>query len=225
MKLIIDNESGRVLGTLDGEMETLPGTGYVDAPSDFDISHAAEYQFDAGTQTVTHDPVAALNRAKAARKARIKTEAAQLIAALDWKLTRAKEQEAAGWVTLADVDAVLAQRETIRRSSGVAETALDALTDVASVQAFTWSVSTIVAAPRRLTQTQFAIRFTDTELQGILAAAQSNPALGAWWEKFKLASDINLDDAATQAGVLALEMAGLISAGRAGNILNSTPAQ
>lgn len=221
MKLIIDNESGRVLGSLEGEMEALPGIGYADAPVDFDITHAAEYQFDAGTQTVTRDPVAALNRSKAARKARIKTEAAQLISALDWKLTRVKEQEAAGWATLAEVDAVLAQRETIRRSSNVAEIDLDALTDVASVQSFAWSVSTIVAPPRRLTQMQFASRFTDTELQGILASSQSNPALGAWWEKFKLASDINLDDSATQAGVLALELAGLINAGRAAQVLGA----
>ena len=47
-----------------------------------------------------------LAQAKAARKTRIKAEAARLIEATDWKLSRAREREAAGWATLAEVDAV-----------------------------------------------------------------------------------------------------------------------
>jgi hypothetical protein len=39
------------------------------------------------------------------------------------------------------------------------------------------------------------------------------------WEKFKLARDINLDDPATQGGVQALEIAGLIGEGRAAEVL------
>lgn len=218
MKLVIDLSSNTVVGgTTDDGFKAASNQLLIEAPEEFEMASAAEWSFDG--VGVNRDPVAALDRAKTARKARIKAEAARLIEALDWKLVRAREREAAGWTTLAGVDAVLAEREAIRRSSGAAESAVDAMTDAGSVQSFVWSVDVLVATPRRLTQTQFAGRFTDTELQGILAAAQANPALGAWWEKFKLAKDINLDDPATQAGVQALEFAGLIAAGRAAEIL------
>jgi hypothetical protein len=218
MKLVIDLSSNTVVGgTTDDGFKAASNQLLIEAPEEFEMASAAEWSFDG--VSVDRDPVAALDRAKAARKARIKAEAARLIEALDWKLVRAREREAAGWTTLAGVDAVLAEREAIRRSSGAAESAVDAMTDVGSVQAFVWSVDVLVPAPRRLTQTQFAGRFTDAELQGILSAAQANPAMGAWWEKFKLAKDINLDDPATQAGVQALEFAGLIAAGRGAEIL------
>ena len=160
-----------------------------------------------------------LDGMKATVKARIKETAAQLISALDWKLERARERADAGWATLAEVDAVLAEREAIRRSSNAAEAAVDALTDVGSVQTFTWSIDVAVAAPRRLTHKGFSDRFTDAEMQAILAAAEANAALKTWWEKFKLARDINLDDPATQGGVQALEIAGLIGEGRAAEVL------
>ena len=56
-------------------------------------------------------------------------------------------------------------------------------------------------------------------LAAIIAAAETNAALKTWWEKFKLARDINLDDPATQGGVQALEIAGLIGEGRAAEVL------
>ncbi|VEB40178.1 Uncharacterised protein [Chromobacterium violaceum] len=135
-----------------------------------------------------------------------------------------REREAAGWGTLAEVDAALAGREAIRRSSNAAEQAVDALTDAASVQAFTWTVDVAVAVPRRLTHKQFMARFTDAEMQGMLKAFGDNPALRPWWERFSLARDISLDDPATQAGVQALEAAGLIGKGRAGEVLASAQA-
>lgn len=218
MKLVIDLSSNTVVGATDDTQFSATATqALIDIPEGFDMAAASEWAFDG--ITLTRDPVAALNRAKAARKTRIKAEAAMLIGASDWRLNRAREQEAAGWVTLAEVDSVLAGRESIRRSSNAAELALDALTDSGSVQAFVWSVAVLVPAPRRLTQVQFASRFTDLELQAILAAAQVSPPLGAWWEKFKLASDINLDDVATQGGVQALEFSGLLTGGRAVEIL------
>lgn len=149
MKLVIDLSSNTVVGgTTDAGFSASTHQRLIDAPEDFDMATAAEWSFDG--VSVTRDPVAALDRAKSARKTRIKAEAAQLIVAMDWKLTRAREREAAGWATLAEVDAVLAQRETIRRSSSAAELALDALTDAASVQAFAWSVDVIVPPPERV---------------------------------------------------------------------------
>lgn len=216
-KAIIDLNTNAIVGIANDGAAPEKHQVFIDLPEDFNPDDVAEWAYDG--QGLTHDTVALLERAKAARKARIKAEAARLIEATDWKLARAREREAAGWATLAEVDAVLAEREAIRRSSSAAEADVDALTDVGSVQTFTWSIDVAVAAPRRLTHKGFSDRFTDAEMQAILAACQANAALNAWWEKFKLARDINLDDPATQGGVQALEIAGLIGEGRAAEVL------
>ena len=216
-KAIIDLNTNAIVGIANDGAAPEKHQVFIDLPEDFNPDDVAEWAYDG--QGLTHDTVALLERAKAARKARIKAEAARLIEATDWKLARAREREAAGWAALAEVDAVLAEREAIRRSSSAAEADVDALTDVGSVQTFTWSIDVAVAAPRRLTHKGFSDRFTDAEMQAILAACQANAALNAWWEKFKLARDINLDDPATQGGVQALEIAGLIGEGRAAEVL------
>ncbi len=216
-KAIIDLNTNAIVGIANDGAAPEKHQVFIDLPEDFNPDDVAEWAYDG--QGLTHDTVALLERAKAARKARIKAEAARLIESTDWKLARAREREAAGWATLAEVDAVLAEREAIRRSSSAAEADVDALTDVGSVQTFTWSIDVAVAAPRRLTHKGFSDRFTDAEMQAILAACQANAALNAWWEKFKLARDINLDDPATQGGVQALEIAGLIGEGRAAEVL------
>ena len=222
-RLIFDDVTRRCIGYIEGSIDGYNGQGVLvdadsispDVPTD---DMTSLYLSDDGV-SVIQDITALLAQAKTARKARIKAEAARLIEATDWKLARAREREAAGWATLAEVDAVLAEREAIRRSSNAAEAAVDALTDVGSVQTFTWSIDVAVAAPRRLTHKGFSDRFTDAEMQAVLAAAETNAALKTWWEKFKLASDINLDDPATQGGVQALEIAGLIGEGRAAEVL------
>lgn len=216
-KAIIDLNTNAIVGIANDGFIPEKHQLLLDLPEDFNPDDVAEWAYDG--QGLTHDTVALLERAKAARKARIKAEAARLIEATDWKLARAREREAAGWAALAEVDAVLAEREAIRRSSSAAEADVDALTDVGSVQTFTWSIDVAVAAPRRLTHKGFSDRFTDAEMQAILAACQANAALNAWWEKFKLARDINLDDPATHGGVQALEIAGLIGEGRAAEVL------
>ena len=216
-KAIIDLNTNPIVGIANDGVAPEKHQLLLDLPEDFNPDDVAEWAYDG--QGLTRDTVALLERAQGARKARIKAEAARLIEATDWKLARAREREAAGWATLAEVDAVLAEREAIRRSSNAAEAAVDALTDVGSVQTFTWSIDVAVAAPRRLTHKGFSDRFTDAEMQAILAAAEANAALKTWWEKFKLAHDINLDDPATQGGVQALEIAGLIGEGRAAEVL------
>lgn len=216
-KAIIDLNTNAIVGIANDGVAPEKHQLLLDLPEDFNPDDVAEWAYDG--QGLTRDTVALLERAQGARKARIKAEAARLIEATDWKLARAREREAAGWATLAEVDAVLAEREAIRRSSSAAEADVDALTDVGSVQTFTWSIDVAVAAPRRLTHKGFSDRFTDAEMQAILAACQANAALNAWWEKFKLARDINLDDPATQGGVQALEIAGLIGEGRAAEVL------
>lgn len=216
-KAIIDLNTNAIVGIANDGAAPEKHQVFIDLPADFNPDDVAEWAYDG--QSLTRDTVALLERAKAARKSRIKAEAARLIEATDWKLARAREREAAGWATLVEVDAVLAEREAIRRSSNAGEAAVDAMTDAASVQAFAWSVDVPVTAPRRLTHKQFMDRFSDGELTGILAAVEANAALKTWWTKFQQARDVNLDDPATQAGVQALEIAGLLSAGRAEEVL------
>lgn len=70
-----------------------------------------------------------------------------------------------------------------------------------------------------LTKLEYMDRFTDAELAGIYTAAKSSVQVEVWLEKFKLATDINIDDPRTIDGLQALEAAGLLAAGRAAEIL------
>lgn len=72
---------------------------------------------------------------------------------------------------------------------------------------------------RTFTKLQYMDRFTDAELAGIYTAAKSVVQIEIWLEKFKLATDINLDDPATIGGLQAMEAGGLLGAGRAAEIL------
>lgn len=218
MKIIIDLDTNIPVGLAGDETAPTARQVLVEPPEDFDpAGDLGEWSWDG--EALTRDLVAVLDRAKTARKARIKTEAERLIAALDWRLTRARERQDAGWATLTDTDAILAQREAIRRSSDDAEAAVDAMTDADTVRGFTWSVTAVVPTPTRLSHKEFSDLFTGDELAAILAATDTNAAMRAWWEKFKLASNVVLTDPATQAGVNALEIAGLIGEGRADEIL------
>ncbi|QEL57053.1 hypothetical protein [Chromobacterium paludis] len=228
-QFIFDKVTRRCIGCVEGVSDGYNGQGLlVDADRiapEVETDDMGSLYLSADGVTVTQDRAAQLAQAKASRKARIKEEAARLIEATAWKLERARERETAGWGTLAEVDAALAEREAIRRSSNAAEQALDALTDMASVQAFAWSVDVQVAAPRRLTHKQFMARFSDAEIQAMFKSFADNAQLRSWWERFSLASDISLDDPATQAGVQALEDAGLIGKGRGGEVLGKAPAK
>lgn len=137
MNLVINTSTGAVIGTIEGSQETLPNVIYLDAPADFDIADAVEWNYD-GAELV-RDPLAALNRAKSARIIKIKKEAAQLITALDWKLERARERDVLELDSANTVD-VLNQREAIRQASNRAEDAVNNLTDAQSVNAFSWSI-------------------------------------------------------------------------------------
>jgi len=192
---------------------------FIEAEADIDHSDLVNYLLLDGV--VVRNPALVLLNAKAARVSGIKREAATLIQATDWKLAKVKEQELAGWATLRDVDAVLVEREAIRQSSNTAETALQALTDLMSVNSFTWQVNAVIAPPQRVTRAEFLARFTDAEVQGVIAAAQANAALGAWWERFKLVGYVSLADSDTIAGVNALGIAGLLTTARVDEVLAS----
>lgn len=218
MKAIV-NSSGEIIAyTQDSSFQPANGVLLCDLP--IEGNHEQDMPFYCyRDKMIVVDEQIRLNHFKTIQKAQIKEAAARLIASTDWKLQRAKERETSGWATLAEVDAVLAERESIRRSSNAAEAAVDALTDVASVQSFAWSVDVQVAAPRRLTHQQFLARFADAEMQAILAAEAAQPAVATWLERFRLAGYVNLTDPSTVAGVQALEIAGLLGTGRAGEVL------
>ena len=87
-------------------------------------------------------------------------------------------------------------------------------------------------SPRRITKLAFRNRFTKAEKAGIEFAALGDPtapiaqrqqaaALRADLKDQEQATFINLDDEDTRTGVLTLEAAGLIAAGRAVEILDA----
>ena len=216
-KLII--VEGAIIGTTTPDDPN--GYHLVDAPEGFD-GDLASVEFDA------HTGVARLVLAgvQARRIAAIKAEAAAHLASTAWKLERAMEREKAGWLQLADVATVLAEREAVRRSSDAAEAAVLALPDVAAVRAFTWAPDAVpVPAPRLLTHEQFIRRFTPAEWEAMTAAARASTAIDAWMRRFTLATVVSLDDPATAAGVQALELAGILAAGRADEILGAVPSE
>lgn len=75
------------------------------------------------------------------------------------------------------------------------------------------------APVRVLTKLQYMNRFTDAELAAIYTAAKTVVQVEIWLEKFKLATEVNLDDPATVAGLQAMEAARLLATGRAAEIL------
>ncbi|MBF0448729.1 MAG: hypothetical protein HQL67_11055 [Magnetococcales bacterium] len=77
-----------------------------------------------------------LEEARQALISRIKTKAAERIAATDWKVERARERDALnGTTTLQDV---YAERELIRQASDEAEVAVAGLASMEAVIAFSW---------------------------------------------------------------------------------------
>lgn len=72
---------------------------------------------------------------------------------------------------------------------------------------------------RLMSKLDYLNRFTDNELEAIYTAAKTNVTVEVWLEKFRLASEISLDDPKTISGVNFLEQSGLISTGRAAEIL------
>ncbi len=87
-------------------------------------------------QTAAEQEAADLEKARQALVRHIKTEAAERIAATDWKVERAKERDALnGTTTLQDV---YADRELIRGLSDEAEVAALLLETMESVAVFSW---------------------------------------------------------------------------------------
>lgn len=142
---IFDALTRRCIGYIEGAVDGYNGDGVLvnadSLPADLIVDETASLYMAEDGVSVTYDGTALLELSKTARKARIKQEAKALIEALDWRVTRARERAEAGIAYAGETVAeVLAMRESIRFNSTAAELAVDALTDVASVQSFSWSV-------------------------------------------------------------------------------------
>lgn len=211
MTSILVDGSGAVLGYSDPLYTPEPPTRVLPAPEGFQESDFDFLVFDNGVLRV--DISANLEHIKAARIAVIKQEAQALISATDWKLQRAKEREEAGWASLADVDAILMERECIRRSSNEAEALVKGLGTVAAVEVFQWQPSIAVPSPHRVTHAQFldALEALGQDvISAILSAVETNPALRKWWTYFDKTQVISASDPRLQAGLQGLEIAGVL---------------
>lgn len=214
MKLIFDESTRACIGTVEGawhgggiavEVESLPADLSIVSLSD--------------DGEIVADEAAALARAKTERLRGVKAWAAEQIAALQWRIERAQERDRLG-LPGETVEEVLLEREAIRRASNRIEAEIEAAEDASAVSAISFAVTEADrATPQRLTRLQFLRRFTDEEMQTIVAAADASPALKAALLKWQTADGIVLTDPATIAGVQALEIAGLIAPGRAEAIL------
>ncbi len=79
---------------------------------------------------------------------------------------------------------------------------------------------TVYGGRRILTKLEFLQLFTQTERIAIKQAAGVSPQLDDYLYLLELADEVNLDSANTQTGVNTLGLAGILAAGRAGEILN-----
>lgn len=80
----------------------------------------------------------------------------------------------------------------------------------------------VAAEPEaRLSRLGFYERFTQAEMEAVFSAAKSNVSIEVFIEKVKAASQVDLTDPRTVAGVKALETGGLIGVGRADEILST----
>ncbi len=216
MKLIFDAITRACIGAVDGPWH---GEGVVvevaSMPDDLSILSLSE----AGE--IVADPTAALTRAKSARVSEIKRQAASNIEALAWRIERAQERERLG-LPGETLQEVLLEREAIRRASSRCEAEINAAQDVTAVQAVQFSVTDADrATPQRLSRLEFLRRFTEAEMEAIVTAAEQSPALKTALLKWQTAEGIVVTDPETVAGVNALEIAGLLAAGRAGEILSA----
>lgn len=209
-KLIVIN--GQIIGT------TTPDdpNGYVliDPPEDFN-NELDGLEYDAQSHSARYN----LSAYQARRANEMRAQAQTQIEALQWRIERAKEREQLG-LPGETLEAVLVEREALRRASNRCTAEVLAADTLDAVRAVVFAVTEADrATPTRITRLQFLSRFTDAEMQAVIAASDQSPALRAALMKWQTADGIVLTDPATVAGVEALEIAGLLAAGRSAEVL------
>ena len=125
------------------------------------------------------------------------------------------------WIKLTSKQSRLAARYRVEGGKVVdaypGKTDEDVLADIAAAQAA--PPQTPVAASAKLTKLEFMNRFTLEELAAIYTAAKANVLVEVWMDKLKLASEVDLSDPATIAGVQSLAAQGLLTEARAQEVL------
>lgn len=165
-----------------------------------------------------------INTLKANKVQAIKQQATKLLADTEWQLQRATERDSLGVALLESETpkAIISYREAVRRASNRAETELNKLRAVNTVNAFTWQVEpSDYPSNKSLTHLGFLRRFTSDERIAITQAGLSNAAIADYIKMLDVAKFINTTDDDVAAGVQALEAAGVIDVGRATEILGA----
>lgn len=210
IKLIVID--GQIIGTTTPDDPN--GYTLIDPPEGFD-NELDGLEYDAQSHSARYN----LSAYQARRNNELRAQAQVQIEALAWRIERAKEREQLG-LPGETLEAVLVEREALRRASNRCEAEVQAATTLDAVRAVQFDVTDADrATPNRITRLQFLSRFTDAEMQAVIAASDQSPALRAALMKWQTADGIVLTDAATVAGVEALEIAGLLTAGRAAEVL------
>lgn len=96
------------------------------------------------------------------------------------------------------------------------------ITVVDGVAAMTQTIASLptpVPPSRILTRLAFLDRFSVQELTTLYTAAPASPQIQVWLDMYRVSDEINLDDPRLVAGVEGLESAGILSVGRAAEVL------
>lgn len=210
IKLIVID--GQIIGTTTPDDPN--GYTLIDPPEGFN-NELDGLEYDAQSHSARYN----LGAYQARRTDELRAQAQVQIEALAWRIERAKEREQLG-LPGETLEAVLVEREALRRASNRCTAEVQAADTLDAVRAVRFAVTEADrATPSRITRLQFLSRFTDAEMQSVIAASDQSPALRAALLKWQTADGIVLTDAATVAGVEALEIAGLLTAGRAAEVL------
>lgn len=209
-KLIVID--GQIIGTTTPDDPN--GYTLIDPPEDFN-NGLDGLEYDAQSHTARYN----LSAYQARRTNELRAQAQTQIEALQWRIERAKEREQLG-LPGETVEVVLVEREALRRASNRCAAEVQSADTLDTVRAVRFAVTEADrATPTRITRLQFLSRFTDAEMQAVIAASDQSPALRSALLKWQTADGIVLTDAATVAGVEALEIAGLLAAGRSAEVL------
>lgn len=209
-KLIVID--GQIIGTTTPDDPN--GYTLIDPPEDFNNDFDG-LEYDAQSHTARYN----LGAYQARRTDELRAQAQTQIEALAWRIERAKEREQLG-LPGETVEVVLVEREALRRASNRCAAEVQAADTLEAVRAVAFAVTEADhTTSNRITRLQFLSRFTDAEMQAVIAASDQSPALRAALLKWQTADGIVLTDAATVAGVEALEIAGLLAAGRSAEVL------
>lgn len=91
--------------------------------------------------------------------------------------------------------------------------------DLARMGEYQVAPDALVIPAKPLSHVDFMDRFTDEEMEAIYSAATASVKVQVWLDRFRLSSFVDVTDPRTVAVVQALEVAGLIAAGRSAEIL------